>query len=251
MQVSGSTGARTSYSPQARTPRNANGAVPTNAQALAQGPQLQAPKQSRVRLQWSDAASPELNVRMSLQVVALWRRRVVAPSTKRSVFGRACRIRLRSRRCPVSPKRPSACETTAPRSPGLPNRQQSRALRPHSIGAAPSSHASVGVSAAAIGVKRQCPRHHVAAQHPAGPCRHQPRCYLRKSTVVAAAVRAPVSAISGSPAALSWVRSPTSVRALDDCFPATAPGPRPRPARSLCEDRAHRRRLIQTLGFAQ
>ena len=50
---------------------------------------------------------------------------------------------------------------------------------------------------------------------------------------------------------MSWVRSPTSVRSLDDCFPATAPGRRPPPARSLCEDRADRRRQIRTLGFAQ
>jgi hypothetical protein len=34
-------------------------------------------------------------------------------------------------------------------------------------------------------------------------------------------------------------------------FPRPAAGRRPPPARSLCEDRAHRRRQIRTLGFAQ
>src|ERR1039458_434518 len=61
---------------------------------------------------------------------------------------------------------------------------------------------------------------------------------------------ASLTANSAAPAASSWVRSPTSVRSLDDCFPVTAPGRRAPPARSLCEDRARRRRQIRTLGFA-
>jgi hypothetical protein len=90
-----------------------------------------------------------------------------------------------------------------------------------------------------------------AIRNPAARLRPLPRESARYEGGLHRRVPRPAFGEVRGPAALSWVRSPASVRSRDDCFSATRPGRRPPPARSLCEDRAHRRRQIRTLGFAQ